>query len=85
MFFKNRAVFTRTALMIRLFENRLVLSSAQRGAGSKKDKSVNLNKIFVYTDFSKLQNAKNIYKRLNYKLFNEFLYENDFQEIKESN
>ena len=72
--------------MIRLFENRLVLSSAQRGAGSKKDnKSVNLNKIFVYTDFSKLQNAKNIYKRLNYKLFNEFLYENDFQEIKESN
>ena len=71
--------------MIRLFENRLVLSSAQRGAGSKKDKSVNLSKIFVYTDFSKLQNAKNIYKRLNYKLFNEFLYENDFQEIKESN
>ena len=71
--------------MIRLFENRLVLSSAQLGAGSKKDKSVNLNKIFVYTDFSKLQNTKNIYKRLNYKLFNEFLYENDFQEIKESN
>ena len=71
--------------MILLFENRLVLSSAQRGARSKKDKSVNLNKIFVYTDFSKRQNTKNIYKRLNYKLFNEFLYENDFQEIKESN
>ena len=55
-------MFTRTSLKILLFESRSALSPAQQGTGRKGVKSINLCKIFVYIDISKLLNAKKIYK-----------------------